>query len=97
MEGREKLWPSCLMWLMSPGNVSPLPQVQLQDNSSDCGVFVLQYVESLLKVSSTTTLLSQEVLVWKDVTHFPLHLFPSVAECQRERAPPLLPRRLGQL
>ena len=51
---REKVWPSCLMWLMSPGIASPLPQVQLQDNSSDCGVFVLQYVESLLKVSSTS-------------------------------------------
>ena len=55
MEGREKVWPSCLMWLMSLGNVSPLPQVQLQDNSSDCGVFVLQYVESLLKVSLPPT------------------------------------------
>ena len=69
---------------MSPS----LPQVQLQDNSSDCGVFVLQYVESLLKVSQRNKTTSVRYYLNKRssvcmrhgevITHFLLHPFPLI-------------------
>lgn len=34
------------------------PKVPLQHNHSDCGIFVLQYVEQFLKVSSFSTIYS---------------------------------------